>query len=606
MIKKIIGIATIFLVVLCIMPKYGRAQTSSERIESFEVMALVNPDSTVNVQEKIIYNFAGNSRHGIFRNIPIKYNTSLGNQSVALKNISVKDESGAPYTFTTSKDGNDLVIKIGDEDTFVSGVKAYVIGYTVERSIGYFENYDEWYWNATGNGWDVWIERARAVVILPASLTDTKNLKTSCYRGVQGSTTACEESATSLVNGTVQTQFATVALNSHEGLTFAVGFPKGIVKQPTQAEKILTLVKDNWIIALPFVVFIFMFNLWWRKGKDPKGRGTIIPEYEAPDKLTPLEISAVLNQKVRPQDIPAEIIYLAEKGYLKINRLEEKGLVFSSTDYSIEKLKDFNDLPNEYDRDLLHGLFASDTSQWAMTRNLLNAFRSEKKGSMGGTSSEEIKSVVKLSDLKNVFYTTIPPLKKKVMAAVIAKGYYPTNPEIVIGKYVGTAVLFFIAVWVLAGLDMINAVNVGSLVASGVIVLLFGLLMPKVTELGAIARERIKGLKMYIETAEKDRINFHNAPEKNPELFEKLLPYAMVLELEKEWAKQFEGILMTPPSWYNDPSGRAFNAVILTNSLSSFSSSATTNLSSAPGGHSGSGGGGFSGGGGGGGGGGSW
>jgi uncharacterized membrane protein len=119
-------------------------------------------------------------------------------------------------------------------------------------------------------------------------------------------------------------------------------------------------------------------------------------------------------------------------------------------------------------------------------------------------------------------------------------------------------------------------------------------------------REQIQGLKRYIEVAEKDRINFHNAPEKKPELFEKLLPFAMVLGAEKAWAKQFEGIYSTPPSWYHGSSNSAFNAVLFTNNLSSFNAAATSSLTSAPKGGSGSGGGGFSGGGFGGGGGGSW
>ena len=134
--------------------------------------------------------------------------------------------------------------------------------------------------------------------------------------------------------------------------------------------------------------------------------------------------------------------------------------------------------------------------------------------------------------------------------------------------------------------------------------------MPAKTRQGALAKEHILGLKRYLTVAEKDRIEFHNAPEKNPEHFEKLLPYAMVLGVEQEWAKQFAGIYNQQPNWYDDSSGKYFTAFALTDSLNNFQAKADTTLASRPSSASscgsGFGGVGFSGGGFGGGGGGSW
>jgi uncharacterized membrane protein len=79
----------------------------------------------------------------------------------------------------------------------------------------------------------------------------------------------------------------------------------------------------------------------------------------------------------------------------------------------------------------------------------------------------------------------------------------------------------------------------------------------------------------------------------------------MALGVEKQWAKQFEGIYKQNPNWYNDSSGAMFNAAVFSNSISSFSSSMNSAMTTASSGGSGFSGGG-SGGGGGGGGGGSW
>ncbi len=569
-----------FIAVISIPAHFSIAQESSvgERITNFSVDIHIHQNASMDVTEEITYDFDNNSRHGIFRNIPVKYSTSLGNASIRLSDISVTDGTGKPYEFTVSNSGKNRQIKIGDPDTLISGIKMYVIRYHVERAIGYFNDFDELYWNVTGNEWEVPIDKADAVVYLPKNISKA-DLRIACYEGPLGSSASCKhsennEGSTAAIG--MVTFSSQAAFGAGEGLTVAVGFPKGTVTQPTAFQNFMQLVRDNWILILPVIVFAIMFRLWYTKGKDPKGRGTIVPEYDAPDNLTPLEISAVLHEGARNQDISAQIIYLATKGFLRITRVEEKGLLFSHTDYTLTKLKKISEATNPIDIELLEALYIDDTG------------------------SQDLK----ISSLKNNFYKKLPAIKKAVTASVIEKGYYLVDPMKVRGKYIGIGVACFVLIWLFGMIGILNAVVVISIILSGGIIILFGYFMPTVTKAGAIAREQIKGLKQYITVAEKDRINFHNAPEKNPELFEKLLPYAVVLGVENQWAKQFESIYMTPPSWYNDPSGGVFNAVILSNSLHSFSSEASSTFASSPGG--GSGGGGFSGGGGGGGGGGSW
>ncbi len=130
--------------------------------------------------------------------------------------------------------------------------------------------------------------------------------------------------------------------------------------------------------------------------------------------------------------------------------------------------------------------------------------------------------------------------------------------------------------------------------------------------------DRIEGFGHYLSVAEKDRMNFHNPPERTPELFEKFLPYALALGVEQAWSEQFAGVLSRAaaspagsdrhysPRWY---SGRGFASRGVTDFASSLGGSfsgAIASSSTAPGSSSGSGGGGSSGGGGGGGGGSGW
>jgi uncharacterized membrane protein len=144
---------------------------------------------------------------------------------------------------------------------------------------------------------------------------------------------------------------------------------------------------------------------------------------------------------------------------------------------------------------------------------------------------------------------------------------------------------------------------------------LFAWLLKAPTLPGRKIMDQLEGLRMYLSVAEKDRLNMINPPENTPELFEKMLPWALALDVEQQWCEQFADILNQTdgewqgyqPLWYNSSRGFSANSFgsALGNSLAAtISSSATAPGSSS--GFSSGGGGGFSGGGGGGGGGGGW
>ena len=331
-----------------------------EYIERFDVVMNIQSDASVRVTEEIRYVFGDNDRHGIFRTIPTEYETPLGSRSIGLSDVAVIDDEGTPQPFSLSQEGSDKKIKIGDPDVFVSGAKTYRLSYTVSRVVTYTEEYDEVYWNVTGAQWSVPIMHTRAEVVLPQALART-GVRVACYEGSYGSTQPCtrvEDTATSVERIRFE---ASRLLEKGEGLTVAVGFEKGIVSEPTTREQVVAVAKDNWIVVVPLLVFAIMFWLWYTRGRDPKGRGTIIAEYDAPDQLTPLEVSAVRKGTAENTAVTAEIIYLAVRGYLKVTRVvEQKLLVFSTTDYVFTKTKSGEDLTG-FDATLFQGLFKKDS-----------------------------------------------------------------------------------------------------------------------------------------------------------------------------------------------------------------------------------------------------
>lgn len=559
---------------------------SAESIKSFNASYNLPKSGVVEVTEDILYDFGTLERHGIYRYLPYEYTLDNGKKAyINISEISVTNDSGGQYQYEKYKENGNIVLKIGDPDQTVTGTHLYRITYKAKGAIRYFEEGDEFYWNVNGTGWSVGVERISAKVYFPDG-TGAESIRHTCYRGAYSSTDNCQQSD---VSGSVAT-FYDSGLGAAEGLTIVASAPSGTFDK-VDAGFMGTGLSDSIMaflvglaVAIPALTFVFMLRHWWKHGRDPKGRGTIVAEYSAPDGLTAIEVGTLLDNRVDNKDLSAEIIYLATRGYLKIRREEGKG-IFKKDDYTLIRLKDNRGALKPFDNTLLEGVF-------------------------GSTDTE-----VKISDLKNEFYTHIQSLKQKVHNALVSDGYFKETVATTIGKYLGIAFLLgFIGYWIAMGLGALTnglgAYIFGpSLVGSALIVGIFGLLMPARTARGVEAKERILGLKEYMKVAEGDRIKFHNAPKKDPKKFEELLPYAMVLGVEKEWAQQFEGIYKGSPGWYDDPSGRAFMPIVFVNNMNSFATAATTNMTSSPASSSsgsGFGGGGFGGGGFGGGGGGSW
>lgn len=568
---------------------------AAERIDNFSATVQVQSDATILVTERIDYNFDDQWKHGIFRDIPHIYDTPTGTYTTPLSVVSVTDGNGNPlhYTVDGEYDYYTKRIKIGDADKTISGQKTYVITYTVDGAINYFDDHDELYWNVTGNDWIVPIGAASARIILPDTFR-TDDLQKACFQGYEGVTTTCKAATWQYASDKKITgaTFTALNLSEGEGLTVVVGFPKGFVavrphiiqtydeEQPSFIESIQQTTNQPWIFVIPFFILGYTIVHYWRHGRDPKGHGTIIAEFDAPNKLTPAQAGTLVDNRADNRDFTAEIIQTAINGYITITRIPKSGF-FGKDDFELAILKDTKSLP-AWQKDLLNALFLD---------------------------SKKI-TISSLSMRRNL-QTEMYNIGADIFSTLVDKGYYTANPQSerlknmirgsVVGALIGVSGVLLGWMWIIVGL------------ISGFILIFMSFTMTKRTVKGVEAKEHILGLKLYLSVAEKDRLTFHNAPDKDPKTFEKLLPYAMVLGVEKQWAQKFASIYTTQPTWYHDPSLTGFNAVIFANNLGTFHSATTHSFSSSGGrsrrsassGHSGFSGG-SSGGGFGGGGGGSW
>ena len=569
MIKRIFSFSFLFILFFSF-----NVVSAQEKISDYDVFIKVNADSVLNINEKINYNFGNESRHGILRSIPYKYKRDGLFYNIRIFDIKVTDEKGNNLTKKIFKENDELNIRIGDADIYVTGQKTYIVSYKIKRAINYFEEYDELYWNAIGSDWEVDIKKARIIVELPslgnqtsliknlsAGKTGKSDLKTRCFIGLYGSR---EEQCKieDLKNNQIEFLSSAPLDYMNGGMTIVVGWPKGIVPPLSILTIVSDYARDNWFLLFPFIVFFYMLYLWFKHGKDPQGRVTIAPEFIPPSDISPAEIGMLMSEKTRDKDLSAEIIYLATQGYLKITA---RGGSQSKADQPLTGEKAFGGKNQDQDNKIDYELEKLKDIEESKTidKKLFSILFSSRK-------------TVKLSDLKKSTSVGMQfeNLRNFINKNVTNKKYFSGNPLDVKFSYVFAGILLMVALLVLSIFlftDILYAYLSG--IISGMIVIIFSFFMPKKTYSGVLAKEYLLGLKLYLSVAEKERLRFLNAPEKNPAQFEKLLPYAVALGVETEWAEQFQDIYDQKPDWYSDSFGQSFSSLDFVNLLNSFHSS---------------------------------
>lgn len=559
------------LPIVFLLPLISLAQNAEEKILEFNSDIVVNKDASFIVTEAIKVISTGDQiKRGIYRDFPIAYYDVSGKKKRVGFNILSVTRDGAEEKYHTERNNNMVRVYFGNEDKYLNdGEHTYVFKYWTDKQMRYFDEGDELYWNVTGNEWNFAIDKASVAVHLPELLGED-NLSVAAYTGRYQSTG--QNYNVSFPEPGVVYFETTEPLLSREGLTISVMFPKGTVIMPPPPGPVKTFfINYLWIFCILFI-WIYYIQVWRKRGKDPR-KGTVIPQYEAPDNLSPAQIGYVASKGSGRKDFVAAIISMATKGYIKISEKDKE--------YELTKV-------------------GSDENKLSSEEQVLATefFKKESVFKVNKDNAAEISSASTdaSANLKKQFGNT----------------YFQHNIGYIVLGILLTILVILAAIILESETDfrMFLVLVIPIVIIPNII---FIPLLDKRTVKGRELQDRIDGFKWFLEVTEKDRINFHNPPERTPELFEKFLPYAFALGVEAKWAKQFDDVFKKletaghayHPAWFV---GNSFNAAHMSGFVTGVSSSLNSSINSAIVSHasSGSGGGGFSGGGGGGGGGGGW
>jgi hypothetical protein len=627
------------------LPAQAQAQTQArEVIQLFRSEIEIARNATVTVRETIRVRSARAAIvHGIFRDFPTRYRDRFGNRYVVGFDVLDVQRDGRPEPYGLEDIDNGVRVRIGRADVELPpGEYTYALTYQTRRQLGFFDDHDELYWNVTGNGWAFPIERAEARVQLPPGIP-LESIRMEAYTGPAG---AQDRNYRARIIDDGSAEFATTQpLDVHEGLTIVVGWPKGVVTAPTPAERLHDFFSDNRtaLIAIAgwFVLLGYYALVWSSVGRDP-APGPIVVRYEPPRGLSPAGMRYLLKMGFDQTTFAAATVSLAVKRYLTIRH--------DGSSYTLARMPGANPALSGEERALAKHLLDS-KSEIDLSKSNYKIVQSAIKATKGS---------LKLAQEKTYFLTNsryvLPGLGLSALALLAAIVSLPGQQMAIsafmsvwltgwsVGVFAltvaalaawrgavadgsgkslmaaGFLTLFGLPFWAgeIFGLAMLIrggsvwfAVLLAGLVGTNI---LFHYLLKAPTRAGRALLDQVEGFKEYFLAVEKDPMERLGKRELTPEVFEKYLPYAIALGVEKAWSSAFaaalarsgQGEASYSPGWYAGPSWHSLGAAGFASSLGSSLSSAVASASSPPGSSSGGGGGGSSGGGGGGGGGGGW
>lgn len=647
----------VFSSILFVIPNRVSANVNSEyTIEKYDINIVVNEDNTLFITENIIANY-NVEKHGIFRKIPIR-NTVVRNDGTKSKNLTKLTDVKVNAEFSSYIENGYTVIKIGDPNLVLTGMHSYEISYLYNLGKDPLKEIDEFYFNLIGPEWDTSISNVTFTITMPKEFDSSKLGFSS---GAVGSTDSSNVNYE--IEGNVIVGKFIGTLSANEALTVRMELPDGYF-----VDAGIPVAENYYLMFLvPGICVLVSYLIWLRYGKDNPVIETV--EFYPPEGFNSLEVGFLYKGKAENMDVTSLLIYLANKGYIKISESQTKSIFSSSNDFVITKLKEY-DGSNVNEKMFLEGLFEHENPfNYRKVADLLKQAKAsgqeiELSDAMVEGSGKTYKDSVTNSDLYDSFYKTMNkillnvnnqqnkdvifdkknPGKSAALILLLLASFITTVaiPTLEYGGYGELGMSLFImcfyipfyAVGLFSNMPLFirifwlgfvmfhSGVFFSTLpISTAVIydyrylvavlygifaVIVIGVLFKLLPKRTPYGNEMLGKLRGFKRFLETaEKQKLEQMVMQHPTYFYDILPYTYVLGVSDKWIEKFESISLQAPNWYDGYS--SFNASSFGRFMTSTMSSASSSMSSSSsGGSGGSSGGGSSGGGSGGGGGGSW
>jgi len=603
---------------------------SDYTIEELQSEIVVTSDGRYDIEERIIMNFL-EPLHGFYRRIPIYFEISDGSREDVQARVSSIKARGASSTVSVNRGKYYVTIRVGSADRTVRGIQRYTLSYRYDIGQDPYESYDEFYFDIVGDEWEKTIEKFSFSIRFPAPIEADQ---ITFNRGAYG-TTGAEGVSWTLSPDRQEITGETTAMYPGESLTVRVQMPDGYFIERTDWQSIFRIV----LVIVSLSLVVLAWSIWHRYGQDKDL--IVVPHHEPPEGMSPLDVGYIIDESLDPHDVTAMIFYWADKGCLTI---VEEGKEFSFIRGHDPKGA------SKHEMQLFNAFFVNGTNGVVRVEDLKGPFfkaYQRLKVKVDAHYRGE-RALASTKSRNKAALITLFILLPAVLYSLSFTGNYPGLGTIVLFVIALASGIFLLLLWHVAfriwhirksfgkivwmvlllvvflldwGVLFIAALLAESqlpvaawaslvTVSANGLLSLFAIITRQRSEYGRRVLEQVLGLREFIDRVEIDELK--RMIDKDPDYYYHILSFAIVLGLEKRWAKKFESITIESPSWYMG-SHSMMSAVAVSTMLSrcnsALSSSIAAPTKSSSGGHFGGssfGGGGFSGGGFGGGGGGAW
>ena len=516
----------------------------SEKIRNYEVTVQINKNGTLTVNEVIDYQFGEEFKHGIYRDIPLR-SKRFGfdvHKSFIKMNWIKRDGKDEEYTKNHFYEG--IRYRIGSETELVNLYKTesiYELNYDIYNAVFEKDGIYQVYYNAIGQFWNVPIEQASVIIRFPDGQKIKKNEieKLEVYTGSYGE----KGENYDILENDEKIYISTKELEAKNGLTFMLNLKTDKIS-PTLVDKLKIVYLSNpAIIILPFLLlFLTIYSIvtWKFFGKDPQGK-SVIPEFNLPKDISPMFAAYINGERDTVEILNAGIFTLLTKGFIVANRVngEIKYNKESKTAYTQE------------------------TQLAEEERMLLDALSSEKNDIFGSEKRIYNKANSIIEILKDKYHKIIYKNNGSFLVPFYCAApvfmifiFSQTNFEIfntfIILYILITLGSFFHRIWitvskklliglliiVILGVSFYQGIEIFVFTTYFVILfIVYAKLIGKYTNEGLRKKEYLKGMKMYIKTAEENQIRKFDNVKELIEYFNGILPFAVALGVKNEAIK---------------------------------------------------------------------
>lgn len=482
-------------------------ELNADKIQSFYSSFDIRKDGTMRVIETItvLNTETGSINKGIVRYIPDSYDIGYGlnfKMIIRVEGIFLNEQ---PVKYEEGFNSGSKLLYIGNSDSALSlGRHIYRIIYTVKRPFKYGDGYDELYWNVNGNGWEFDIDSVGCVVKFP---NGTSVNSFSCYTGKYGDT--AKNCSGKFDEKTSSLEFtADEGLLKNEGLTIACSIPEGIITRESEWGIILSSNSGPFFMIWAALLLLVrnLIILGWRKLKAAnKNKANIIPEFTAPPDVNPALAGYLYHKGYEPSQTIASLVNLAVNKYITIAADNKGSYLISTTGKEVPVGKAAEQFLIDDAEIIISGHIKPDEASEALAY-----FDAQVKR----YSSSKNKNSEFFADKKSgqVWGGVFIGIFLAISVLLMAMHYKPSGLTFV---YYLTGVVLCILVHKLLNLRY-----------------------TKLSPTGEMLLNKILGLRMFLATADSERMNSINRP--NADFVpEKMLPYAIALDCVKEWTAAF-------------------------------------------------------------------